>query len=118
MEFRCCRPGASTRNQPSCSQAHECSAVVRELATRYSDRLIILDGPPLLATSEAEALASQVGQIVLVVEAGRTSHEELRQTLEMLSPNKAVNVVLNKVQHWGQFGDFSGEYGYHSYRDS
>src|SRR5690606_32277089 len=51
------------------------SRVVAELATRYSDRIIVLDSPPLLLTSEAQALASQVGQIALVVEAGRTTHQ-------------------------------------------
>jgi exopolysaccharide/PEP-CTERM locus tyrosine autokinase len=89
------------------------SAIVKELATRYSDRIVVLDSPPLLLTSEAQALAGQVGQIVLVVEAGKTFQQSLLQTLETIDRNKAVNVVLNKVGHWAS--RYHREYGYGSY---
>jgi protein-tyrosine kinase len=91
------------------------SAVVKELATRYSDRIVLVDSPPLLLTSEAQALAGQMGQIVVVVEAGRTLHQSLQQTLEALDPDKAVNIVLNKVRHWSNAGHYYGEYGYAAY---
>ena len=42
--------------------------LLKELAHRYEDRIIIFDSPPLLQTSEARVLAAQMGQIVLVVE--------------------------------------------------
>src|SRR5690606_24955136 len=73
------------------------SDVVDELATRYADRIVLLDSPPLLVTSEAQALAGHVGQIALVVEAGRTTQVALEQTLETLDTDKAVNIVLNKA---------------------
>jgi protein-tyrosine kinase len=93
------------------------SRIIHELATRYADRMILLDSPPLLITSEAQALASQVGQITLVVEAGRTSPQELTQTLEGLDQNKAVNIILNKSRswQWSRSGDYSGEYGHYGY---
>jgi len=87
------------------------SAVVKELATRYSDRIVLLDSPPLLITSEAQALAGQVGQIALVVEAGSTSRQSLAQTLDTLARDKAINLILNKAD-WGQVGSYYGEYGY------
>jgi receptor protein-tyrosine kinase len=90
------------------------SRVVTELATRYADRVILLDSPPLLITSEAQALASQVGQIALIVEAGQTTHQQLTQTIEALDTTKPINVVLNKARNWSwtRGGDYSGEYGY------
>jgi protein-tyrosine kinase len=90
------------------------SRIVAELATRYSDRIILLDSPPLLITSEAQALANQVGQITLVVEAGQTTHQELAQTIEALNTDRSINVVLNKSRNWSwnRSGDYSGEYGY------
>jgi protein-tyrosine kinase len=91
------------------------SSILDELATRYSDRVVLLDSPPLLITSESQALASQVGQITLVVEAGRTSHQELLQTLEALGAEKAVSIILNKSRNWGRAGDYSGDYGFASY---
>ncbi len=88
------------------------SRIVHELATRYSDRIVLLDSPPLLITSEAHALASQVGQITLIVEAGRTTHQELTQTLELLDDSKTCNVVLNKSRS-GRLalgGNYTGDY--------
>ena len=91
------------------------SSIIQELATRYGDRMILLDSPPLLITSEAQALASQVGQIALVVEAGRTTQQELLQTIEVLDRDKAINFILNKSRHSSQFGYYGGDYGYYGY---
>jgi protein-tyrosine kinase len=93
------------------------SQVVAELALRYRDRIIVIDSPPLLITSEAQALADKVGQIALVVEAGATSHQVLQQTLETLDETKAINLILNKNRHWGAASYYDGEY-YASYYGS
>jgi exopolysaccharide/PEP-CTERM locus tyrosine autokinase len=90
------------------------SQIVDELATRYPDRIILVDSPPLLITSEAQALASQVGQIALVVEAGKTNHQKLLQAVEVLDAKKAVNVILNKSRHYTEKGGY-GSYGYYGY---
>jgi protein-tyrosine kinase len=94
------------------------SVVVHELATRYPDRLILLDSPPLLATSEAQVLASHVGQIALVVEAGVTTHQQLKQIVDALDPAKAINIILNKSRHWGKNASYGGDYGYYGYEGS
>ena len=44
--------------------------LLSDMASRYSDRIIIFDSPPLLLTTEARVLATQMGQIVVVVAAG------------------------------------------------
>jgi receptor protein-tyrosine kinase len=96
------------------------SRIVRDMAGRYSDRVIVFDSPPLLITSEAQAIASQVGQVVIVVEAGRTSHQELQHTVELLNEEAALSVILNKSRswHWGRGGDYSGEYGHYGYENA
>lgn len=94
------------------------SQVVDELAKRYPDRIILLDSPPLLITSEAQALSSQVGQVVVVVEAGETSHQLLRQAIEVLDDSKAVNIILNKSRHLSGTGEYGRGYGYYGYEGS
>ncbi|MEX2495899.1 MAG: XrtA-associated tyrosine autokinase [Woeseia sp.] len=91
------------------------SRIIEELSTRYPDRIILLDSPPLLITSEAQALAAQVGQIALVVEAGETTQQSLMQTIEVLDSDKAINVILNKSRHSSQIGYYGGDYGYYGY---
>jgi receptor protein-tyrosine kinase len=64
--------------------------------TRLERRIVIIDSPPLLLTSEARVLASHVGQIVLVVEAGVTPRQSVYEAIELLDSSKAINLVLNK----------------------
>ena len=83
--------------------------LLTELAERYSDRVVIFDSPPLLLTSEARVLATQMGQIVLVVEAERTSQQAVKETLRQIESCDVVNLIYNKA------GSFSGGeyYGYY-----
>jgi receptor protein-tyrosine kinase len=85
--------------------------VISELATRYTDRLIILDSPPLLATSEAQAMAQKVGQIALVIEYGKSQQNEVREALDTLDADKPVNVILNKCLYSRAGGYYGGRYG-------
>jgi protein-tyrosine kinase len=72
--------------------------LLRDMAERYHDRIIIFDSPPLLAASEAGALASQVGQIVVVVEAGKTSEAVLKHALGRIDTSRVAGLLLNKVE--------------------
>ena len=91
------------------------SAIVAELSALDSHRIILMDSPPLLVTSEAQALANQVGQIALVVESGETTHQALMDMIELLNPDKAINIILNKSRHSMQSGYYGGGYGYYGY---
>jgi protein-tyrosine kinase len=85
--------------------------LLREMAERYHDRIIIFDSGPLLAASEAGALASQMGQIVMVVEAGKTTEAVLKDALSRIDTSNAVGLLLNKGQGSG-LGTRYGGYGY------
>jgi receptor protein-tyrosine kinase len=83
--------------------------LLHELAERYHDRIIIFDSAPLLAASEASVLAGQVGQIVLVVEAGKTSEATLKDALGRIDSSRVTGLLLNK----GETSDLA--YGYGGY---
>ena len=90
--------------------------VMSEIARRYPDRIIVMDSPPLLVTSEAQAVARQAGQVALVVECGRSTNQEIQDSLDVLDRDKAVNVIFNKSVHTGVGGYYGGQYGdYGSY---
>ena len=88
--------------------------LVNELASRYSDRVIIFDGPPLLSTPEAPILASLVGQVAFVIEAGKTPHAIIDDALGMLPKDKAIGLVLNKSESVSNRGGYYYNY-YASY---
>jgi exopolysaccharide/PEP-CTERM locus tyrosine autokinase len=84
--------------------------LLREMATRYCDRIIIFDSPPLLAASEAGVLANQMGQIVMVVEAGKTTEAALKDALGRIQSSNVAGLLLNKGQGPG-LGYYYGGYG-------
>jgi protein-tyrosine kinase len=71
------------------------------LAERFPDRIIIFDAPPCLVSSDAAALASHVGQTVLIVEANQTQQHEVSAALQLLSTCPDVCLVLNKARQGG-----------------
>lgn len=83
----------------------------RELSTRYPDRIIILDSPPLLAASEAQAIAAAAGQVVLVIAEGLTPRESVREALELVDEGKPVNAVLNKSRRPSGSAYYGSGYG-------
>jgi len=92
------------------------SRLINELANRYSDRVIIFDGPPLLSTPEAPILASLVGQVVFVIEAGKTPHAIVDDALGMVPKEKAIGMVLNKSESISNRGGYYYNY-YVAYGD-
>ena len=76
--------------------SHAMARLAQDLAQRYPERLILFDAPAVLGTSGAAALAAHVGQVLLVVEAGRTSAETVRRALAALAHAPMAGVVLNK----------------------
>lgn len=85
--------------------------LLRELSSRYRNRIIIFDSPPILAASESGALANQVGQIVLVVESGKTTESALKESLSRIDSRKVISLLLNKGEDRGP-GYSYGSYGY------
>lgn len=85
--------------------------LAEELSARYSDRIVLFDSPPLLVTSQACVLSQQMGQILIVVEAGRTSQSAVKEALGMLDTDKVIGMVLNKKPR-PIFGQDYRPYGY------
>ncbi len=84
--------------------------LVTELGTRYEDRIIIFDGPPILPTPQTQVLTGLVGQVVFVVEAGKTPQTVVEEALALIPEGKATGVLMNKSE--GLSGRSSYYYGY------
>ena len=87
------------------------NALIDELSSRYSDRIIIMDGPPLLPTPQTQILAGLVGQVVFIIEAGKTPQSLVAEALEMIPEEQATGVIMNK--HEGLTSRSSYYYGYY-----
>ena len=90
------------------------SALIDDMATRYPDRIIIFDSPPLLLTTESRVLATHMGQIVMVVNAGSTSQADVKHALSTIESCPIRMMVLNKARTDGP-GGYGYGYGYGAY---
>jgi len=71
--------------------------LVNEVASRYEDRILIFDSPPILAAPEPRVLARYMGQIVFVIEAERSSQSIVIEALDALEACPVVMTLLNKT---------------------
>lgn len=70
--------------------------VARRLGQTDSRRIVLLDTPPLMQTTESPALAAIAGQIVVIVRAEFTPQPVLLDALKMLKGHQSVSLILNQ----------------------
>ncbi len=86
---------------------------VTELSERYPDRLVIFDSPPILAATQAEILATLVGQVILVIAAETTVQSTVQDALKKLESVDVLLALLNKAKHGLSMGYYNyGKYGH------
>jgi non-specific protein-tyrosine kinase len=69
--------------------------LVQEMRTRYPERYVFFDVPPILTSADALAFAPYVDYIIVVVAAGITPLPEVNSALEFLPKEKILGLVLN-----------------------
>ncbi len=88
------------------------SARMREIVGPLGEgdgaRIVVLDSPPLLHTTESIALSHAVGQIVVVVRAESTPQPVLLDALKALGNHPAISLVLNQSRGGGTSGYYYG----------
>jgi len=73
-------------------------ALVEEFKHRYPARIIIFDLPPLLHTADVIAFSPYTDALLLVVEEGKTTVEEMQRALSLVKNSRPVlGTVLNKA---------------------
>jgi receptor protein-tyrosine kinase len=84
---------------------------ITRLARSLPDHVLVLDTPPSLSTSDANALSAMAGQVVMVVDAGRTQRNEVEAALDMMEACPLLQLLLNRVSmtandSFGAYGDY------------
>ena len=101
--------GKKVNNTTELMASNRMAELISDLSSRYKDRIVIFDCPPILVTSEAPILASLVGQVAFVVRAGSTREKEFINSVERLDHSKYVGLILNQSNEDAE----SGYYGYY-----
>jgi exopolysaccharide/PEP-CTERM locus tyrosine autokinase len=93
--------------------------VLQQLVSWNPTGIVLFDSLPILLTSEARALATLMGQVVMVIKAGGTPQQAVSDSLEALGKDKKVWLVLNQAETSGPLGYYYGsQYGYRGYADT
>ncbi|SFF70222.1 exopolysaccharide/PEP-CTERM locus tyrosine autokinase [Duganella sp. CF458] len=103
--------GTSSPRATELLASHMMKNLVNEIANRYPDRIVIFDSPPLLLTSESHVLASNMGQIVMVVESERTTQHAVKESLRQLEGLSNVNLIYNKSREFPGTETYDYHYG-------
>ncbi len=88
--------GNPVYNSPELLNSSRMEEMMMEIKSRYSSRLVILDGPAVLPFPDAVILSRFVDGVLPVVEVERTSTEDVKKMMERLKDSRVIGTVLNK----------------------
>jgi len=93
------------------------SQAMQELLDRLKEEYdyIVVDAPPVLAVSDAIAMAPMMDGVLLVASHGIADRDAARHTVELLGKveTRILGVVINNVEMAGRYG-YGYRYGYYS----
>lgn len=92
------------------------SDLITEFSSRYHDRVVIIDTPPIIGINESAVLANFAGQAVVVVEEGGSTLSDTQKAVERLNPEMAIGFVVNKSLKTSDQTNYLG-YHYHQRDD-
>jgi capsular exopolysaccharide synthesis family protein len=118
VDYILARP--NTPNAPEILESHAMKAALATFAERYD--LVILDGPPVMAVSDARIISRLADYTVFIVQWAKTPREVVKSAIgALLGVSNHVGVVINRVnlaKHarygYGDHGDYYSRYrGYY-----
>lgn len=73
--------------------------LVTDMKTRYPDRYVFFDVPPLLTCADSLAFAPLVDYVLVVVQAGKTSLQDVNRALKLIPGEKVLGLVMNRQRN-------------------
>lgn len=88
---------AGTRQQPGSEffTSGRMRRFLQELRTRYRDRHIIIDAPPVGSSADARILTELCDFVMLVVPHGQVTSEQIQTAVDAIGPEKLAGVIFN-----------------------
>lgn len=73
------------------------------LKSRYADRYLIINAPPLEVSADAAILSEVVDYIIIVVPYGKVTESRINKAIRLLPREKIVGIILNKRKNYIQY---------------
>lgn len=90
--------GSPPINPAELLDSKKMSALIKELASRYSDRFILFDTPPSVVASETRVLSKHVDGVIIVVRWRKTDRQGIKQLIETIGRDKIIGIVFNAYE--------------------
>ncbi len=100
--------GRSHQNATELLASRRMAEIVQRLLVADAGRIMLIDSPPLLVSTEARALVAIAGQVVLVARADVTPRQAMLDALGLIGSDKCAGLVLNDSRTRTD----AGTYGY------
>lgn len=87
--------GTNSEGAAEYFESEKMLSFVDEVKSRYSDRYIFIDSPPVASSSEARILAGLVDMVVLVVPHGRVTEDQIQTSIDVVGREKIAGLIYN-----------------------
>jgi exopolysaccharide/PEP-CTERM locus tyrosine autokinase len=104
--------GGGLPNSTEILRSPKMQHLIREVKERYKDRYVIFDTTPLLPTADPIVLSQFMDGVLLVVQAEKTSRQDVAEALERLKGRNILGVVMNNLS------EMEKTYNYKPYEES
>ena len=92
--------GARDERTPELISSKRTAEIFADISKRYSNRVVVFDTPPVLASAETANLAIYMHQVVMVVAQGESNRAQVQLALDNVAACRNVNLVFNKAPKW------------------
>lgn len=88
--------GETIQDSAEILESPKMKGLVKDIKDRYPDRYVFFDAPPLLSGADAIAFAPLMDAVVMVVEAGKTSIDDIKRAADLIPKEKFLGFILNR----------------------
>ena len=85
--------------------------LMSDLSNQYRHGLVIVDTAPVLVSTDTSVLATNVGQVIMVVEANRTGRASIEEAVSQVKGCEQISFLLNRVALSDMIYQYGSYYG-------
>ena len=89
--------GSPTRKSSELIRSKRMGEFLKSLREFGDNTYIVIDSPPIIATTDPSLLSKMVDGVILVVRAGYTSRESVQSAIKSIDRQKIIGVVFNQM---------------------
>ena len=103
--------GTPIRNPVELFSSQKMRDFIAEIRSRYNDRFIIIDTPPLLPFAETRSLCAVADGVLFIIREGQATPDNIGEAMKTLDNSKLIGAVYNDAT----MASLDGHYHYYGY---